>query len=115
LNSRNQNQALISTLGKDCFYWEVFDPTYTEQDNGQPGQDWKIKDKEPTQGWLVDDFSDIYRDLKIEFEKIKIGTDEAIEDAFWQMKWSFINHWGHHCINALRYLHYLWYDGKLAM
>jgi hypothetical protein len=112
---RNQNQALISTLGKDCFYWEVFDPTYTEQDNGQPGQGWKITDKVPTQGWLIDDFADIYRDLKIEIEKLKIETDEAIEDALWQMKWSFINHWGHHCINALRYLHYLWYDGKLAM
>lgn len=112
---KNKNQALISTLGKDCFYWEVFDPTYIEKDNGQPEQGWKITDKEPLQGWLVDDFADIYHDLKIEIEKIKIGTDEAIEDALWQMKWSFLNHWGHHCINALRYLHYLSYDGKLAM
>ncbi len=112
---RNQNQALISTLGKECFYWEVFDPTYNEHDNGQPVQGWKISDKEPTQGWLVDDFADIYRDLKIEFEKMKIGTDEAIEDALWSMKWSFIHHWGHHCIDAMRYLHYLWYDGKLTM
>ena len=112
---KNNNQALISTLGKDCFYWEVFDPTYTEKENGQPEQGWKITDKETSQGWLVDDFADIYRDLKIEIEKMKIGTDEAVEDALWQMKWSFINHWGNHCINALRYLHYLWYDGKLSM
>jgi hypothetical protein len=112
---KNKNQALISTLGKDCFYWEVFDPTYTEKENGQPLQGWKVTDKEPSQGWLVDDFADIYRDLKIEMEKMEIGTDEAIEDALWQMKWGFINHWGHHCINALRYLHYLWYDGKQAM
>jgi len=112
---KNQNQALISTLGKECFYWEVFDPTYTENENGQPEQGWKITDKEPSQGWLVDDFADIYRDLKIEIEKMKIETDEAVEDALWQMKWSFINHWGHHCVNALRYLHYLWYDGKLSM
>jgi hypothetical protein len=112
---RNQNQALISTLGKDCFYWEVFDPTYNEQEDGQPKQGWKISDKEPSQGWLVDDFADIYRDLKIEFEKMKIGTDEAIEDALWSMKWSFIHHWGNHCIDAMRYLHYLSYDGKLAM
>lgn len=112
---KNKNQALISTLGKECFYWEVFDPTYTEKENGQPLQGWKVTDKEPSQGWLVDDFADIYRDLKIEMEKMKIGTDETVEDALWQMKWSFINHWGNHCINALRYLHYLWYDGKLAM
>jgi hypothetical protein len=91
---KSKNQALISTLGKECFYWEVFDPAYSEQDNGKPVEGWKITDKEPTQGWLVDDFADIYRDLKIELEKMKIGTDEAIEDALWQMKWSFIHHWG---------------------
>ena len=103
----NKNRALISNLGKDCFYWEVFDPAYSAE-NGE------IMDNEPNQGWLVDDFADIYRDLKIELEKMKIGTDEAIEDALWQMKFSFIHHWGNHCINAMRYLHYLWYDGKLS-
>jgi len=112
---KNINQALASKLGKDCFYWEVFDPTYTERENGEAEQGWKITDKEPLQGWLVDDLADIYRDLKIETEKLKIQTDEAIEDALWQMKWSFLNHWGNHCINALRYLHYLYYDGKLSM
>jgi hypothetical protein len=108
---KNKNQAIISTLGEDAFYWEVFDPTYFEKD-GNPGQGWQITDKEPTQGWLVDDFADIYRDLKIEIEKMKIGTDEAIEDALWQMKFSSRNHWGQHCINAIRALHFLWYDGK---
>jgi hypothetical protein len=110
----NNNKALISNLGKECFYLEVFDPTYLEE-KGQPGQGWEITDKEPTQGWLVDDFADIYRDLKIELEKMKIGTDEAIEDALWSLKWSFVHHWGNHCVNAIRYLHYLWYDGKPAI
>jgi len=64
----------------------------------------------------VDDFADIYRDLKIELIKIeKIGTDEAVEDALWQIKWSFVHHWGQHCINALRYFHYLYYDGKQTL
>ena len=112
---KNRNQALISAFGKNSFYWEVFDPTYTEKDNGKPELGWKITNKEPLQGCLVEDFIDIYRDLKIEIEKMKIGSNEAIEDALWQMKFSFINHWGNHCINALRYLHYLWYDGKLSM
>lgn len=71
---------------------------------------WKIADKEPTQGWLIEDFSDIYRDLKIELNKIDtIATNEAVEDALWQLKWSFFNHWGNHCINAIRYLHYYCY------
>ena len=34
---RKMNKNLISNLGKDCFYWEVFDPTYTEED-GKPGK-----------------------------------------------------------------------------
>ena len=97
------NQNLISYLGKECFYWEVFDPAYD-------------KEKEPTQGWLVDDFSDIYADLKEELFKIdEIGTNESIEDALWQLKSGFNQHWGNHCIDAMRALHYLWYDGKVAI
>jgi hypothetical protein len=89
----NKNRNLISGLGGEAFYSESFDPTYG-------------KEKSLSQGWLGDDFADIYRDLKIELEKLKIGTDAATEDALWQLKFSFHNHWGGHCINALRYLHY---------
>jgi hypothetical protein len=111
LNKQNQN--LISKLGKDCFYWEVFNPTYTEE-NGKPGQGWKITEKEASQGWLVDDFSAIYTDLKEELYKIdEIGTDESIEDALWQLEFGYNHHWGNHCINAMRALHYLWYNGKI--
>jgi len=99
---KSQNQALVALLGEEAFYWEIFDP---------------INDKEekPVQGWLVDDFVDIYHDLKIELGKIKIGTDEAIEDALWQMKWSFLNHWGMHCVSSIRALHFLCYEGKVVM
>lgn len=65
---------------------------------------------------LSDDFMDIYVDLKKSLSQIdKIETDEAIENAFWQLKWGFSNHWGHHCISALRYLHYLNYDGEKTL
>ncbi len=111
----NKNIGLISELGEEAFYWEIFDPTYSEKD-GKPNAGWTITDREATQGWLVDDFADIYRDLKIELMKIdNIGTDESIEDALWQLKWSFANHWGQHCINALRYFHHLYYDGKQTL
>lgn len=109
---KNKNVGLISTLGEDCFYWEMFDPTCFEKKE-EANTNLTVTDNGPTQGWLVDDFADIYRDLKIELTKIgKVGTDEAVEDALWQLKWSFTNHWGQHCINALRAFHYLWYDGK---
>ncbi len=108
----NKNVGQISELGGEAFYWEIFDPTYSEL-TGHPEPVWTITEREASQGWLVDDFADIYRDLKIELIKIdRIGTDQAIEDALWQLKWSFSNHWGQHCINALRYLHYFNYDGK---
>lgn len=109
----NQNAGLVSDLGEEAFYWQVFDPTYAEQ-NGKPKSGWTVTDKDALQGWLVDDFGDIYRDLKIELQKIEtIGTDEAVEDALWQLKFGFRNHWGGHAINAIRYLHYYWYDNKL--
>src|SRR5215204_3834294 len=55
----NKNQNVISELGGQAFYFESFDPTYE-------------KEESPSQGWLVDDFADIYRDLKIELEKLKL-------------------------------------------
>lgn len=100
---REQNKNLISKLGKECFYWDVFDPTIE-------------KENKSTQGWLVDDFADIYADLKEELYKIEIiATDESIEDALWSVKFGFNHHWGNHCIDAMRALHYLWYNGKVAM
>jgi len=111
----NKNVGLISELGEEAFYLEIFDPTYSEK-NGQPNSGWTINDKEATQCWLVDDFADIYQDLKIELIKIdNIRTDEAVEDALWSLKFSFANHWGKHCINALRYFHHLYYDGKQTL
>ena len=99
----SHNFNLISSLEKDCFYWKIFDPTYE-------------KENEPTQGWLVDDISDIYADLKEEIYKIDtIGTDESIEDGLWQLKFGFTTHWGNHCIDAIRALHYIYYEGKITM
>ncbi len=93
LSKNNLDQ--ISNLGKRCFYWEVFDPAYD-------------KENEPTQGWLVDDFCDIYNDLKLELYKIeKVKTNESIEDALWQLHFGFNVHWGIHCINASRALFFV--------
>jgi hypothetical protein len=111
ISSEYKNADLISGLGEQTFYWEIFNPNYYEKD-GNPGKGWEITDKEASQGYLSDDFADIYSELKTGLLQIDIGTDEAVEDALWQLKWSFIHHWGNHCIDALSYLHYLFYDGK---
>lgn len=97
----NKNANLIATLGAQVFYWDVFDPTEPE-------------DKQAAiQGWLVDDFADIYNDLKVELINIDhIGSNEVVESSLWRLKWSFTNHWGNHCISALRCFHHLKYEGK---
>jgi hypothetical protein len=97
----DKNLGKISKLGKNAFYWEVYDPYDIEFNT------------EPNQSSLVDDFADIYGDLKIELTKIyNIGTDEAVEHALWSLKFSFNNRWGTRCIKALNALHFLIYDGK---
>jgi len=89
------NQNLIKNVKDAGLYWEVFDPIYE-------------KNESPTQGWLVDDFGDVFADLKTELYKIEVlSTDAAIEDGLWSLGFGFKSHWGHHCINALRALHYV--------
>lgn len=96
----NKNAGVISSLGEEGVYKDIFDPVYDQE-------------SEPMQNWLESDFSDIYQALKINLAKIdKVGSNEAIEDAFWEFKFGFIHDWGNHCIDALRALHYLNYDGK---
>ena len=96
----NKHAYKISDLDGQAYYWEVFDTNYD-------------KEADPVQGWLVDDFADIYRDLEIELNKMdNIGSNEAVEDALWTLKWSFMSHWGQHCVSALRAFHFLNYDSK---
>ena len=97
ISFENKNLNQISTLGYDTKYRKVFNPINKNV-------------HELIQGDIALDFDDIYCDLKTELEKLKIGTSEAVEDALWQMKFSFTIHWGTHCIDALRAMHYLSQD-----
>ncbi|GEO08272.1 DUF5063 domain-containing protein [Segetibacter aerophilus] len=57
-------------------------------------------------GDLVDDLGDIYKDLKealILHDKSEIG---AMENAIFQFKFGYDNHWGEHCIEALYAIHH---------
>ncbi len=79
---------------RDPFYWVVFDPT-------------NHNDTASVCGDLVDDLGDIYKDIKTFLTGIDDIKDDVKQNALWQLKWSFENHWNDHCINAIYAIHYL--------
>ena len=81
-------------IGGNSVYWEVFEPF--DHDN-----------HDPVCGDLVDDLGDIYRDIKRALMIFDLGTAAAKQDAIWQLKFGFENHWGRHAIGALMAIHHL--------
>lgn len=75
------------------YYWVVFDPI-------------NVEDTEPGCGDLLDDISDIYKDVKGALLLYDSGLEDAKDLAMWQVKFDFENHWGQHCINAIYAFHY---------
>lgn len=55
-------------------------------------------DETPCMGDLVDDFQDIYRDLRVGLSLYELHQTEA---AAWLWNLSFRTHWGHHAASAL--------------
>jgi len=92
-NTKDIGKKISEKLGENTIYYEVFDPFHPEED-------------EPTQGWLVDDLTDIYREIKNGILKIENGNPKYIEDGIWDIIFGRNSHWGNHAINALRALHY---------
>lgn len=88
---------LLSDLGINTYYWEAYNPLITAMEEPELGL-----------GWLADDLQDIYEDLKRELHVIKQArTSAEVEMACRTLHLGFQGHWGNHCVNALRALHYL--------
>jgi hypothetical protein len=92
-----QMKALLQAIGDRVpfsYYWAVLNPV--DLDNlAKTGT-----------GDLIDDLGDIYQDLKealILYDKPEIG---AMENAIFQFKFGYDNHWGEHCIEALYAIHH---------
>ena len=60
------------------------------------------------QGWGLDDLMDIAVDLT---EVLWLLDQRRVNDAVWQFRWGYQNHWGHHLHDLRRYLHRLLYWG----
>lgn len=90
---------IVDRLMDSRYYLHLFNPT-------------NETDKEVIYGDLLDDIGDIYKDLKRSLLILDIGTDVAKENAVWQFKFDFSNHWADHCINAIYASHYFLRKGN---
>ena len=98
--------SLASKYLKDHYYLEVYHPICSYDEDGMFHS--KVPDNSAGPASLIDDIGDIYEDLKLELEFIKrFNTNMATGIALESLKWGFTVHWGNHCIDALRCLHYL--------
>jgi hypothetical protein len=84
--------AILSKLGNHNDYQEIFDPVY--RDSG-----------EATHGSLAEDFADVYQNVKDFIMVYKIGTVEIMQEALFELRSSFEQHWGQRLVNALRVIH----------
>ena len=94
-------QGLFRRLGRklgDVDYYSVmFDPSEF--------------DSTPVTGSLADDAADVYRDLKRGLAVIAVGL--GLDNAVWEWRFAFDNHWGKHAAEALYALHSLTHPGSV--
>ena len=74
------------------YYSSSFDPS-------------EVPPKEGEIGGLADDVADIYRDLSAGLSLVDVGH---LADAQWELRFSFVTHWGRHASGAVR-THHCWY------
>ncbi|MFK7907069.1 MAG: DUF5063 domain-containing protein [Chitinophagales bacterium] len=91
-------EKLTQILGAYTDYSKSFDPIIIESDDNY------------SQGWLVDDIADIYKDLNEVLELLDKNTDESVQEGLWTLRFVFGAHWGTHTINAIRFLHFVRYE-----
>ena len=82
-------EHITISFGEDDCYWEIYYPYECEEN---------------VCGSLSDDFGDIYKELKT---GIMLYEKGYINNAFWNWKWSFENHWSYHAVDAMRALNWL--------
>ena len=69
-----------------------------------------LDDYPPIVSYLSEDISDIYQDLKDFISLYRLGNNEIMNDAIWEIKLNFERYWGQTLVNALRYIHQTLYS-----
>jgi hypothetical protein len=85
-------QGLQQRLAVDR-YWDSFNPL------GEP-------DNQSIQSSLADDLCDIWRALKEGLLELNREDGQPREDIWWEWRFGFQTHWGHHSAGALRVLYF---------
>ena len=75
------------------YYWHVFNPI-------------DESDIDPVCGDLIDDLSDIYKDLKNSLFLFDSRNIKVKGEAIRQFKFDFDSHWSNHCANGIYAIHY---------
>jgi hypothetical protein len=83
---------LYQLLGQHAGYWEVFDPS---------------EESTPIRGSVPDDLADIYGDLLPGLQAWPSALLATRLHIIWEWRFSYGSHWGHHLIDAMRYIHSL--------
>lgn len=84
-------ERISISFGETDGYWEIYNP---------------YKCEEPVCGSLSDDFGDIYKELK---KGTILYENGHTNDAIWNWKWSFENHWSYHAVDAMKALNQVLY------
>jgi len=80
-------------------YWDSFNPL-EEPDN------------QSIQSSLADDLCDIWRELKEGLLELNTDGGQPCEDIWWEWRFGFQSHWGHHSASALRVMYFALRDSS---
>lgn len=81
-------------LGGNRYYWMTLNPTKIENES------------QTILGDLLDDISDIYKDLKYSLMIYNLNKLDCKEIAIFDFKFDFEKHCNNHCVNALYGINY---------
>ena len=62
---------------------------------------------------ISENMTDIYQDIKDFLLLYQTGSSEVMNDAVWECRLSFENHWGQKLVNSLRAIHSFIYSGEV--
>ena len=64
-------------------------------------------------GHISEDIADIYQDIKDCTENYRIGAEEIMNDALWECRSGFENHWGEKSLRAAIELHKIYCSAEI--